>query len=96
VKPPQPLRAQCPICHRANVRIGCVSELFETEGKKAKFVGEFVKHWKHAYLDISACIRGRERVRADLDPSGFLDLMFNSALQHELELHVVIISYRGV
>jgi len=92
VKPPQPLRAQCPICHRANVHVGCVSELFETEGKKGKFVGELVKH---AYLDIPACIRSRERVRADLDPSGSLDLMFNSA-QYELELHVVIISYRGV
>lgn len=39
---------------------------------------------------------GRERVRADLDPSGSLDLMFNSVLQRELEQHLVIISYRGV
>lgn len=33
---------------------------------------------------------------ADLDPSGSPDLMFYSGLQRELDLHWVIISYRGV
>lgn len=61
MKPPQPLRAQCPISHRVRVRRGCVSELFETEGKEGKFIREYVCEASKACICTYISAYTRER-----------------------------------